>query len=271
LVAIERRPDIDHYVASAITAANTRGHVMSFPLDEGLLEIFSNSFYGYGAYRSPIWFIGPQATMLGRDRDEAARRLELWHRRGQPQTVDLPRFYSMMGEKKWFTEAAQLHRVWSKLARIALAFQDGEATERVRSYQAEELGRMKGQNLLLHLLAAEHLPDAEWPYTRLETPYLRRPDLYVERFAERRALHISRQIRRYNPRVAVFYDLTNKLWWNRITGAEFEKSSVRDCFAVRRDSTLYLMVRHPESIGTRNDYFTNVGRLAASMTTDSHE
>jgi hypothetical protein len=236
--------------------------------DEDLFEIFSNSFYGFGQYRSPLWFVGPYASLLTNDRAEIASRLEFWHRRGQPQTVDLPRFLSMIGDDRWSAEQPPLHRVRSKLARICLAFEGQAIEERLRSYQATEFGSFAGSIAALHVLAVETRSETPWPFSTAERAHLRSSNLYADRFADRRLRHLSRRLRRHRPPVVIFYDLTHRAWWEHLAGCVFEKTPVRDCFAVRGGPTLYLMVRHPESIGTRNDYFDRVGHLAAELTAD---
>lgn len=242
---------------------------MNLSVDEGLFEIFSGSFVGFGHYRSPVWFVGPFADLLGRDESEAARRLEIWHRRGQPTVVDLQRIHTLIGEDRWFGDHASLHRVWSKLARVSLAFEGRPVVPNVRAYQATELARGAGGTTLIHLLAVDARRDNVWPYRRLETPYLRSPELYAERFTERRARHIARQVQRYRPSVVVFYDVTHRRWWEQIAGVSFGRSEVRSCFGAQRDGTIFLMIRHPESVGTRNEYFARAGSLAAALATNA--
>ncbi len=183
--------------------------------------------------------------------------------------TDLQRFHTMIGDEMWFGEEPHLHRVWGKLARICLALEDREVEANVRSYQANELGRTDGSSALLHVLPVNVQAGVDWPFGRLQRPYLRRPDLYVERFAVRRLKHLARQIHRYRPRIVFCYDLTHRPWWEQLCGQTFEKTSVRDCFDATSASTAFLMVRHPESVGTRNDYFVKVGRLAAERVAEA--
>ena len=239
--------------------------------DEDLFEIFSNSFFGFGHFKSPMWFVGPGSSVLTHDEAEIAQRLEYWHRRGQPQLTDLKRFHTMIGDETWVGEDPKLHRVWSKLARMCLAMEGRKVEGNVRSYQADELGRTDGSSALLHVLPVNVEAEAEWPYARLERPYLRRPDLYADRFAARRLRYLVRKIKRYRPRIVICYDLTHRAWWEQLSGQGFEKTSIRDCFIAEGDPTSFLMVRHPESIGTRNDYFVKVGRLAAEYVTNARD
>jgi len=241
---------------------------MNARIDEDLFEIFSNSFFGFGTYRAPLWFIGPYADLLGAEPTEIARRLEFWHRRGQPALVDLGRFQRMMGVPSWSGEQPRLHRIWGRLARICLASEGRRIDEQVRAFQAGELGSTAGRSAILHVLPVECRPSERWPYEALETAHLKQPNLYSERFADRRLLQLSHLIKRYQPPAVVFYDLTHRAWWERVVLGPFTRTRVRDCFSARSEATRYLMVRHPESVGTRNEYFDEVGHLAAESVAD---
>jgi hypothetical protein len=238
---------------------------MQLKPDEDLFEIFSHSFFGFGRYRSQLWFVGPYTSFLTNDHPEVARRLEIWHRRGQPPTIDLPEFLTMIDDERYGGDQPRLHRVWSKLARICLAYEGRRIDEEIRSFQARELGSFAAGNALIHALPIENPADGRWPFSEAERPHLRRPDLYTERFARRRLRQISRNLSRHQPSTVICYDLTHRPWWEQLTGATFRKTAVRDCYSMKSERTLFLMVRHPESIGTRNDYFDRVGRLAADL------
>ncbi|MDX1740413.1 MAG: hypothetical protein R3178_03930, partial [Rhodothermales bacterium] len=215
-----------------------------------MFEIFSHSFFGFGRYRSPLWFIGPYTSFLTTDSTEIARRLEMWHRRGQPPTVDLSRFLAAIEDTRYGGERPKLHRVWSKLARMCLAYEGHNIDDNVRSYQATELGAFHSDSALVHVLPIESPSEGSWPFSDAERPHLRRPDLYGERFTVRRLRQISRNLARYRPRTVIFYDLTHRQWWEELAGGALQKTSLKDCCLRDTDSTLFMMVRHPESIGT---------------------
>ncbi len=227
-----------------------------------LLEVFVDTFLGYGSFRAPLWFVGPVATPLTSEADDPGRTILSWHRRGHRELEDLCDFHAAGGVSAWFGPRPRLHRIWGKLSRLALAYADRTTAHRdVRHYQATRLGARNGQTCMLYLYPIAPSADtrvrgmdesADWRRASADT-----------RWAARRQNLIRRKIQKHSPDVVVFYDVSHRDTWQVIADGVFAPSELPQCLHCAGGDTTYLMLRHPESIGITNEYFERAGRLAA--------
>lgn len=57
-------------------------------LDDIILQAFIHTFYGYGTYSAPYWFIGMEEGG-GNSPDEISSRLSTWHANGRNELHSL--------------------------------------------------------------------------------------------------------------------------------------------------------------------------------------
>ncbi len=235
-------------------------------MDWKLLEIYCGGHYGFGSYEAPVWLVGPGANHLGGTAEEVEQRLAGWHRRGQREMDDLYALHAASGDVGWFTPNPRVERSWSRLSRLALSLKGERITDdSVKSYQAEQLGRHANKDVGLISLLTANAVSKPWPFTSSPVGYLANPDRYLDRFMVRRARHIRSRLRRHQPGLVVFYDKTHADIWTNIAGVTFAPTELPSCRAARTEGTLFMLVRHPESIGTTNRYFEQAGELAATI------
>ena len=89
-------------------------------LDGRLLTDFADSFYGYGTYKAPFWFVGMGEGGGGLVAQINAR-LEAWRLRGRREVEDLRSFHEAFGMVKFFQSPAVLQPTWNKLIRVVLS------------------------------------------------------------------------------------------------------------------------------------------------------
>src|ERR1700737_464546 len=85
--------------------------------DDDLLADFAETFYGYGDYNVPYWFVGMEEGG-GESFENVEARLSIWNERGRQELEDVAEFYRAIGAEKFFQKDAPLHPTWSKLIRI---------------------------------------------------------------------------------------------------------------------------------------------------------
>lgn len=235
-------------------------------MDWKLLEIHSSGHYGFGSYDAGVWLVGPGAKGLGTSAEETEHRLGGWHRRGQREMDDLYLFHAASGDIRWFGTRPQVDRTWSRLSRFTLAM-NGQRTsdESVRAYQSEQLGRLSNKDVCMVNLLTANASSKPWPFALSRVAYLSDPDRFVDQFLTRRTRHIRSRLARHKPRLVVFYDRTHVDIWSRIAGVSFSPTELPSCHAAQSKDTLFMLLRHPESVGTTNRYFEEAGKLAARL------
>lgn len=235
-------------------------------MDWKLLEIYLGGHYGFGSYAANVWLVGPGAPLRGATRKKIGLRINAWHRRGQREMDDLYSFHAASGDTEWFTPNPRIDRTWSRLSRFMVAFRGATVSdESVRSCQAEELGRHSNRNACLINLLCVSPVAKPWPFSGSPINYLSNPDRFVDQFLERRKRHIRSRLGRERPGLVVFYDRTHADVWSSIAGVSFSPTELDSCHAARSKGTLFMLVRHPESVGTTNAYFEEAGELAATL------
>jgi hypothetical protein len=233
-------------------------------LNEKLLKAFADSFYGYGSFAAPYWFIGMEEGG-GKQLDEIARRLAAWDERGRYPLEDLRDYHFAVGITDHFDGAIKLQRTWAGLIQILSGLLGKRLTpEEIREYQAHRLGRASYDTALIELLALPSPGVGEWPYGRWsDTPVLKTRTAYAHYYKPRRAADIREMIRRHEPRIACFYGASNREWWNLIagSGAVFRAHQIgdRSIGVAKTGGTAYLVADHPNARGVTNEYFWQAG------------
>lgn len=86
-------------------------------LTTSFLNNYLASFFGYGQWTAPIWFVGIEEAG-GRTESEVERRLSLWNHRGSKELEDAPVFYPKSGNDRWHGNKAELQATWKQLIRF---------------------------------------------------------------------------------------------------------------------------------------------------------
>src|SRR6266496_6574065 len=121
--------------------------------DTQILTEYIETFYGYGTYAAPFWFIGMEEG--GDKTPEAnAARLDSWFLRGRLEIADLYKYHHDITAPRFFTAHPPVQSTWGKLIRILLAAKGRQpiVADDLRFYQRDYLGRSTGDTCLLELL-----------------------------------------------------------------------------------------------------------------------
>jgi len=138
------------------------------------------SFFGYGRWSAPIWFVGIEEAG-GRTEQEIEQRLSLWSARGQQQLEDAPTFYPASGNDAWHRDHATIQATWKQLIRI-LVLAQGKCDDykTILDYQRTRLGSSSGDTCLADFLPLPSPDTATWNFDRWsDLPMLSSRDSYL--------------------------------------------------------------------------------------------
>lgn len=233
--------------------------------DDQLLEAYINGFYGYGNYQAPYWFVGMEEGG-GNSHEEIVGRLEVWSKRGHEELEDLAQYHRELGMSRFFDAQAKLQSTWKQLIRVVLTA-NGQTydVETIREYQRSRLGTKDGETCLLELLPLPSPNIASWLYgEHSDLPYLLNRETYGKHVTDSRIAHFQGRIIQHQPKAVVFYGIKYRVYWEKIAGIEsWEKSSEGVDFA-SNGNTLLVVAKHPVAMGSTNEYFRGIGKLAVS-------
>ncbi|MDB9375242.1 hypothetical protein [Nodularia sphaerocarpa] len=234
--------------------------------NDELLEKLIDTFYGYGNFQGKYWFIGMEES--GQDFKDINNRINIWNDRKQKEIEDVAEYHIAMGA--WDTK---LQPTWNKLIRIVLSAKGNENIniEDVRKYQFNELGRKDKETCLLELLPLPSPSLAHWIYkehSRLS--YLTDRNQYEKHCLENRINTISEKIKEHQPQAVVFYGKGYEYYWRtitqKITDVEFLATS-EGFLTCKNSQTIFVISQHPVSMGLKNEYFHNIGKIIAANPT----
>jgi hypothetical protein len=178
------------------------------------------------------------------------------------------------GVDQWFVgEHPKLQSTWTGLIRLQFGIKgkdpafmsEFDQRELIRDYQRNRLGRSTGDQRLMELLPLPSPSAGQWLYAaHSRLPWLTNRKVYTDYQAPRREKRILREIKRYRPKLVVFYGLGFRDSWSRIAQEKFRPTGIGDSFVAHRDGTLFALVPHPVAHGLTRDYFFKVGKMLAS-------
>jgi hypothetical protein len=233
-------------------------------LNESLLKLFIDRFYGYGNLDAPYWFIGMEEGG-GNSLEEISLRLSTWCERGMQTTEDLVDYHLALGIDQFFGEKPRLQSTWAKLIRV-LHMLEGKptTTDAIRTTQGSQLGRSDSLSCLLELLPLPSPSTDQWLYgdhTSLE--FLKDRETYRTVLIPKRIDQLRAMIQEYSPKVVMCYGSAYRQHWLKIIQSDVE-TIVLDKYDVQIGSTgmrWVAMVPHPTATGITNAYFEAVGAL----------
>lgn len=241
-----------------------------FILTDDEIERFIESFFGYGTWDAPYWFVGKEEGG-GNDWADVSARVRTWHERGERELEDVAEYHRALGlGTKYFKERPPLQPTWSRLLRVLFSATGRDANrEALRRYQSAHLGRPDGETLLTELLPLPSPSASRWLYGAYSSlDYLADRDRYRAAVAPRRAAALRARIARHRPHSVIFYgsDALYRDWWREIAGIDLEPLEVdgRRLFLGGNNHTRFLIIDHPTAFGITSAFLSAAGRQLAS-------
>jgi hypothetical protein len=235
--------------------------------NDALLQKFMNTFYGYGNYAAPYWFIGMEEGG-GDSYEEVARRLTVWDKRGRRELEDVAGYHIELGITYPFEDKPRLQPTWAKLIRVLLCIEGEPPTrETVRSYQQQYWARSDGNVNLMELLPLPSPSTRHWLYADYSAlPELRSRDDYRQTWSVSRTEGLRERIKAHQPKAVIFYSFGYLSYWNEITNAKLQPALAGAIYAHDTHSTLFVVLKHPAAKGAdiTSEYFHEAGRFIHS-------
>ena len=86
------------------------------------LEAMEKSFYGYGQWSAPFWFVGPEQGVGKSESDTSTARLRAWKALHEPDICDCFEFHEQIPDLMGFTGKPPLQGTWRSLLGVAGGF-----------------------------------------------------------------------------------------------------------------------------------------------------
>jgi hypothetical protein len=224
-------------------------------------EKMARSFFGFGSWTAPYWFIGPEP---GGECD--SERIEAWSKDcHQQELCDCKQFHDALNKRykksekkevRWHTPRKNLttpilQPTWSKLIRLLFSFKapsTREGNEHIRRYQQEHWGMFNDETCVIELsgLSAKNFKDSSRESNK-------------EQIEERIANTILPKLNacKPKPKLVVMYGKREAVHWGEIAGTVLEMEK-----PVKLHGTVFLFVPHPNTRGLNNDQWDRFGKEA---------
>lgn len=173
------------------------------------IDEMAETFYGFGRWDAPFWFLGPEQGMA-KAGDGLETRCECWDKMGRGELVDCIAYHRCLGYTRFHEPPYRLQPTWQKLIKLLLTF-EGEIPHqhKVRDYQATGWGTSgnNGETCVIDLSA------------------LAAPNLKTlrdrESFREHRIAVLRNKIETHKPTFVVMYGLTTKAQFEKVADGRF--------------------------------------------------
>jgi hypothetical protein len=227
---------------------------------------YCTTFFGYGHWRAPVWFVGIEEAG-GKTESSVTKHLAAWHERTRKDLESAPEFYPTTGNNNWHGRNATLQPTWTQLTRMLLIAQGKpDLSSAILDYQRDRLGSMDGETCLLELFPLPSPNFDIWKYAEWsDISWLRNRQVYEQNIGKKRVLLLRQKIDIYRPRVVIFYGSSQLKYWQQIMGAgTYQRPLPNKLIAHERDNIALFVTKHPSDpkLGQqRDDYFREIGRF----------
>ncbi len=238
--------------------------------DDDLLLDYMQNFYGYGNFQGDYWFVGMEEGGI-KSVAEMQARITTWQNRGRRVLEDLADYHNAVGTigiTRFLGKKPSLQPTWKHLIRVLFSAEKKiYNNEHIRQYQHTQLGLQYGNHALLELLPLPNrsVNPVDWEYHRYSRlPYLADRKFYEKQLVPHRIDGLSKEIRRYQPKVVVFYgsNWIYRKWWQQIANVRYTES---DPAIGTNGKTLFVIMKHPTAHGMQNTYFDGVGETIRTL------
>jgi len=246
-------------------------------LNPSLLNNYIGSFFGYGRWSAPIWFVGIEEAG-GRTECELEQRLAVWTSRGKKELEDAPTFYPQSGNHFWHGQEADLQETWKQLIRMLLVARGKtDNDDAILDNQRSHWGRADGRECLAELLPLPSPSSTTWNYRRWsDLPWLQTRLDYQNYVTLKRASFLQQQIEQHKPQVVIFYSSTWHRLWGLIARGVWGQAIPGKLMGLDCEVTSFYVTRHPRA--ESDEYFREIGlylrrkhgHLAGKLNTGRH-
>jgi len=195
-------------------------------LDSELLENYMQNFYGYGNWKSDIWFIGIEECG-GEDEDKVRRRLESWKSiRQENGLINIYEHHQNIGQAHYLDEGT-MQPTWRKPIKIMLSYQNQSFNdENINNFQCKKLGRENNVISNLLPLPCRSIEEKDWKYSQYSDTnyflYLESRTMYISKVAQYRVQFFRKKLERYKPKHVIMYGKKLERYWDELVGVKIK-------------------------------------------------
>lgn len=214
-------------------------------------------FVGYGNLDADYWFIGMEEGGGGKENLEARKQFS--------QVMDCAEAHEILGITKYHKGKNIIQRTWRGMCCIMLALEGKEInTESIREYQANNLGRSKGNTLLCELMPIPKPRLDAWEYFSLFPQFSSRED-YYRKIKPRRIKYLRSILAENKPNFVIYY---GKKYWDDFKllfpNLHFLKT---DQFEIARSINCQVLLSDHFTARTMNGKFNIIAQILKTNST----
>lgn len=247
-------------------------------LDSKLLENYMQNFYGYGNWKSDIWFIGIEEGG-GNSKAEIQKRLESWNRY-QTDLIDNREHSLFLDDKKvnsFFVPSGKKNRVelqstWTGLIKLQLAYEgitEWEENDKriLREIQMNDWGRLNSNHVISNLLPLASPKSTDWKYHEWSdlNCLVSRKD-YLKIVAPIRLNYLKSKIEQNKPKAIILYGRKMMKYWNELVRVDIKNTCEKihvgkqHYFHIKNDNTNFFQIQH-SSMGVPDKMWLEIGQI----------
>ncbi|MGB9466740.1 MAG: hypothetical protein WBR10_16655 [Candidatus Acidiferrum sp.] len=198
--------------------------------------------YGYGKWKAPYWFIGPEQGQDPSENNDLNLRNEAFCKLGKDGLSDCRAFHCEINQRTWHEGRPPLQRTWRRLMLLLMTFLEKTADDKevLRAYQRDRWGSSTGETCVIELSG---LPARSSKVSRDR-----------ESFRPGRIKFIREKMRACKPVFVVMYGMSEKKHWEEIAECALRKNYVQ-----KVGSTIIALAPHPVAFGTKDQDWRKLG------------
>ena len=210
-----------------------------------LADEMAASFYGFGDWTAPYWFIGLEPGKAPGEEAYNSHIVHAWaNGLKKGELVDCLEYHRAIGVDTWHKDRAKLQPTWRPLMLFLMTALDRDSDkEALRAYQRTRWGQMgDGETCVIELSGIRtngHAVEAD-----------RKEHLAQRIGAIRRKIKMGDT----SPKVVVLHGLSARAEWEQIAGVPLEPDTV-----VPVGSTLFVMTPSPTAFRRKNADWESLG------------
>jgi len=210
-------------------------------------EVLGLECYGYGNWKAPFWFVGPEQGQSKYEGLSLTPRYEAFLDCNTEGLSDSREFHHHIGEYRWHREDPALQSTWRRLMLLLMTYcnllsgDPSKDDQILRKYQRDELGMETGRTCLIELSGI--------PARSFAMPRER------ECFREERLLTIRRRLLEAKPEIVVIYGKGQWKYWK-----EFPEFGPHSENIVQIGKMLVAFALHPHARGTTDNSWIQLGQ-----------
>lgn len=231
------------------------------------LQDYMDRRLGYGNPHADVWFVGMEEAGDGSMKD-THRRIMSWERRGRPIYDDMLQHHNLINpaKHKKIENDKKLPRTTLRTVHILHAIHGKKVdNDGAKKYYRNKFATFDGEVCSIDLMPLAKPSINRWDYDKYtDHPDLQNPKDYYRIYKERRTHFIRSELKKYQPKIVVFYGLSYVDDWSKIAGTQLRPQKVdgKSIYVSSNGSTTFIAMPHVMSHGITNAFLYKVGSMA---------